>query len=600
MQPRSLAIRPAIGGGWRCVCRGPGPGYEHAFAAVPRITEMIAVQVSRSSMRAPSADSSSSSTAPSLDRSSSSTSTETWETPSGCLFAGPAVVRPVRASARRCVGGALCPPGGAAHPGCSTPSRSAARATGSRYPSGGTSRWGSPTTTVTSSGAGLRRCGRGLRAGTDRPGCPGSGTQLASSTVSAIVTTCALSTRWKLVIFRAPGDHPRMRGRHPTARTRQPTFGRCCSALAPGHRRRPGRRVAPRWPPPPASRSSQPNTLESACSSGGQFGDRRVDPVAATARPAGSGPDSAYRLSGSGDRTSRRSGRAPVGWSVGSSAASAQRRFTCRDTSNTATRSPRPRHPNYRTHVRRTPVLPAPTANGRTRCLPRRHRHTRPSRRSRIRRGHNHAPSAPNARRRRSLAAAGDACAPPSRPRLGPLIDDRRSCTPTRTMEPSPTGALMAGYVRRRGAGHARHPHARRRGGSCSRMPSIWRRTTRTAPRRAPLRGIGSHACVLKCHGLALARSPHKYRDSGMMAPNRTTAMTVSWRADPLRPYRTRGGDPGGPAAGRGHLATISPGGYGHPDTSRPIRVLMYAVALAAVPSFRPDLGEPWKVSKVY
>ncbi|MCB9413391.1 MAG: N-acetyl-1-D-myo-inositol-2-amino-2-deoxy-alpha-D-glucopyranoside deacetylase [Actinobacteria bacterium] len=42
-------------------------------------------------------------------------------------------------------------------------------------------------------------------------------------------------------------------------------------------------------------------------------------------------------------------------------------------------------------------------------------------------------------------------------------------------------------------------------------------------------------------------------------------------------------------------------GGYGHPDHIQAHRVTTYAVSLAAVPSFRPDIGpEPWQVSKVY
>ncbi|CAA9366107.1 MAG: 1D-myo-inositol 2-acetamido-2-deoxy-alpha-D-glucopyranoside deacetylase [uncultured Nocardioidaceae bacterium] len=41
-------------------------------------------------------------------------------------------------------------------------------------------------------------------------------------------------------------------------------------------------------------------------------------------------------------------------------------------------------------------------------------------------------------------------------------------------------------------------------------------------------------------------------------------------------------------------------GGYGHPDHVQAHRVAMYAVQLAAVPSYRPDLGEPWDVAKVY
>ena len=41
-------------------------------------------------------------------------------------------------------------------------------------------------------------------------------------------------------------------------------------------------------------------------------------------------------------------------------------------------------------------------------------------------------------------------------------------------------------------------------------------------------------------------------------------------------------------------------GGYGHPDHVQAHRVAMYAAQLAAVPSYRPDLGEPWDVAKVY
>ena len=41
-------------------------------------------------------------------------------------------------------------------------------------------------------------------------------------------------------------------------------------------------------------------------------------------------------------------------------------------------------------------------------------------------------------------------------------------------------------------------------------------------------------------------------------------------------------------------------GGYGHPDHIQAHRVATYAVVLAAVPSYRRDLGEPWDVAKVY
>jgi N-acetyl-1-D-myo-inositol-2-amino-2-deoxy-alpha-D-glucopyranoside deacetylase len=41
-------------------------------------------------------------------------------------------------------------------------------------------------------------------------------------------------------------------------------------------------------------------------------------------------------------------------------------------------------------------------------------------------------------------------------------------------------------------------------------------------------------------------------------------------------------------------------GGYGHPDHIQAHRVAMYAAQLAAVPSYKPELGEPWALSKIY
>jgi N-acetyl-1-D-myo-inositol-2-amino-2-deoxy-alpha-D-glucopyranoside deacetylase len=41
-------------------------------------------------------------------------------------------------------------------------------------------------------------------------------------------------------------------------------------------------------------------------------------------------------------------------------------------------------------------------------------------------------------------------------------------------------------------------------------------------------------------------------------------------------------------------------GGYGHPDHIQAHRVATYAASLAAVPSYRLDLGEPWDIAKIY
>jgi N-acetyl-1-D-myo-inositol-2-amino-2-deoxy-alpha-D-glucopyranoside deacetylase len=41
-------------------------------------------------------------------------------------------------------------------------------------------------------------------------------------------------------------------------------------------------------------------------------------------------------------------------------------------------------------------------------------------------------------------------------------------------------------------------------------------------------------------------------------------------------------------------------GGYGHPDHVQAHRVAMYAALLAAVPSYKKELGEPWEIAKIY
>jgi N-acetyl-1-D-myo-inositol-2-amino-2-deoxy-alpha-D-glucopyranoside deacetylase len=41
-------------------------------------------------------------------------------------------------------------------------------------------------------------------------------------------------------------------------------------------------------------------------------------------------------------------------------------------------------------------------------------------------------------------------------------------------------------------------------------------------------------------------------------------------------------------------------GNYGHPDHIQAHRVAMYGAQLAAVPSYRRELGEPWEIAKMY
>lgn len=92
---------------------------------------------------------------------------------------------------------------------------------------------------------------------------------------------------------------------------------------------------------------------------------------------------------------------------------------------------------------------------------------------------------------------------------------------------------------------------------------------------------------------------PGHYRDSGMMDLPSNQRPDCFWQADLLE------------AATRvaAVIREVRPqvlvtyddfGGYGHPDHIQAHRVAMYAVALAAVPSFAPELGPPWQIAKVY
>ncbi len=83
---------------------------------------------------------------------------------------------------------------------------------------------------------------------------------------------------------------------------------------------------------------------------------------------------------------------------------------------------------------------------------------------------------------------------------------------------------------------------------------------------------------------------------------------------DPRPPTcrRTRSGTPTSPTAANLLVEVIREvrpqvlvtydqfGMYGHPDHIQAHRVAMYAAQLAAVPSYRHDLGEPWEIAKIY
>jgi N-acetyl-1-D-myo-inositol-2-amino-2-deoxy-alpha-D-glucopyranoside deacetylase len=90
-----------------------------------------------------------------------------------------------------------------------------------------------------------------------------------------------------------------------------------------------------------------------------------------------------------------------------------------------------------------------------------------------------------------------------------------------------------------------------------------------------------------------------RYRDSGMMGLDTNDRPGCFWQADVdeaaahlvevIREVR--------PAV----VVTYDDnGGYGHPDHIQAHRVAMRGVELAADAGFRPDLGDPWSVPKVY
>ncbi len=90
-----------------------------------------------------------------------------------------------------------------------------------------------------------------------------------------------------------------------------------------------------------------------------------------------------------------------------------------------------------------------------------------------------------------------------------------------------------------------------------------------------------------------------RYRDSGMMGVESNNRPDCFWRADLLeaadllvpiiREVRPQ------------VLVTYDQdGAYGHPDHIQAHRVAMYGALLAAVPSYRLDLGDSWEIAKIY
>ncbi|MCX5194585.1 N-acetyl-1-D-myo-inositol-2-amino-2-deoxy-alpha-D-glucopyranoside deacetylase [Streptomyces sp. NBC_00249] len=113
---------------------------------------------------------------------------------------------------------------------------------------------------------------------------------------------------------------------------------------------------------------------------------------------------------------------------------------------------------------------------------------------------------------------------------------------------------------------------------------------------------VGELAAAMKELGVGDHRflgGPGRFRDSGMMGAPQNTRPGAFWSADvdeaaghlvevirELRPQV---------------LVTYDPdGGYGHPDHIQAHRVAMRGAELAADPAWRPELGAPHAIGKIY
>jgi len=120
---------------------------------------------------------------------------------------------------------------------------------------------------------------------------------------------------------------------------------------------------------------------------------------------------------------------------------------------------------------------------------------------------------------------------------------------------------------------------------------------------------IGELAQAMKTLGVTDHRflgGPGRFRDSGMAyaADGSATALATVrddtfWRAD-LREASDLLVEVIRETRPQVLLTYDEQGGYGHPDHVQAHRVATYATALAAVATYRPELGGAWDVPKVY
>jgi N-acetyl-1-D-myo-inositol-2-amino-2-deoxy-alpha-D-glucopyranoside deacetylase len=90
-----------------------------------------------------------------------------------------------------------------------------------------------------------------------------------------------------------------------------------------------------------------------------------------------------------------------------------------------------------------------------------------------------------------------------------------------------------------------------------------------------------------------------RYRDSGMMGTDANDRPECFWRAD-LTEAATLLAEIVREVRPQVVVTYDEFGGYGHPDHIQAHRVATYGVALAAVASYRPDLGPAWAPAKTY